>query len=181
MPDFKKSFVIAQAEVTPMEVKLLRDSVAVTLIQLLQNDGKIITPADGVVRDALPNNDYNLTNNAWLTGALTANTVAAYINNALANNKYAAFWGVATDDPAIANYIYLLRFAVGSSGGSTRGRFQLERMYAQQDVVGYFADPVIYHPTETVYVEVTNRATYATGIRLELLSLVAEPKGPFVS
>ena len=182
MPDFKKSYIITGREVTPMETKMLRDSLAQTLVALLQNDGKVITPADAVVRDALPNSDFNLTNNNWVSGTLTANTASAMINYSLANNKYAGFWGGSTDDTNIASFVYSLRFAVGGTGGATRGRFQLERAYAEQEAVFLFADPIVYHPTETVYVEVVPRAALASpGVRLELFSLVAEPKGPFVS
>lgn len=177
---FKKSYLISAREITPMEVKLLRDSLANTLANLLKNDGKVITLENAVVREGLPDDDFGEGNTDWETGALTDNTVFTFINGALANNKYAGFWGLGAQDanPVVST----IRFAVGSTGGSTRGRFHLERLYAEQEAIGYFADPIVYHPTETVFIEGEPRDTKAApGDNLVLFSLIAEPKGPFVS
>lgn len=178
----KKSFLIPARDLTPIEAKYVRDTLSETLVRLLQNDGKIINPDNAVVRDGLANADYavgNATAQNWITPALVANTVATFINNPMTNNKYAGFYGVSTSsaNPVIS----LLRFAIGATGGSTRGRFQLEMIYAELQPVGYFPDPVLYAPTETVFVEVTPYVANAAGERMVLKSLVAEPKGPFVS
>ena len=183
MPDnsYKKSYVIPGRDVPAMDAKFIRDSLAIALISLLKNDGKIIDFSSGVVRSGLANADFavgNATAQNWVTPALTANTVATYINNALVNNKYAGFYGVCSiANPACAS----LRFAVGSTGGATRGRYQLQQLYAELQSVGYFPDPIIYAPTETVFVEVVPTATVAAGEALPMLVLIAEPKGPFVS
>lgn len=177
---FKKSYLISAREITSMEVKMLRDSLAQTLANLLKNDGKVITLENAVVREGLPDDDFGEAQADWETGALTDNTVATFVNGALANNKYAGFWGLAAPDPNPV--VDTMRFAVGTTGGSTRGRFHLERLYAEQEAIGYFADPIVYHPTETIFIEVEPRDTKAApGDNLVLMSLVAEPKGPFVS
>ena len=181
--DFLRSFIITSRETDVMQVKALRDSLAVRLVSLLQHDGRVLNPNEAVVRDGLPSTDYTIANgqNTWLSPALTANTAAAHLNAALANTKYAGFWGFASDDPKMVTVgVYLLRLMLGS-GGNTLGRFQLERAWAEEITVGYFSEPVIYNPNQTVYAEITPRTTDAAGVRLQLLSLVAEPRGPFVS
>lgn len=179
---FKKSILILARELMPMDIKAQRDTLARILVQLLQHDGKVVHEDGAVVRDGLANADYgvgNATAHNWITPALVANTVATYVNLALANNKYAGFFGVNSN--SAAPVISSLRFAVGGTGGATRGRFQLERLYGELQAAGYFADAIVYHPTEVVFVEVVPHTANAAGERAPLWSLVAEPKGPFVS
>ena len=177
---YKKSFIIPALFVTQSDHKFMRDTLADHLITLLANDGKITAGDQAVVRDGLPDDDYGEAQADWETGALTDNTVATYLNGALANNKYAGFYGLAAQD---ANPVVdVLIFRVGAAGGQPRARFQMEQLYAYEVPVGFFADPVVYRATETVFVEVEPRDTKAApGDNLVLMSLVAEPKGPFVA
>ena len=176
---FKRSFVIPARSISPIEIRLMRDSLAVNLVWLLLLDAKVPHPESAVVRDGLPDDDYGEGNADWETGALTDNVVATYINGALANNKYAGFYGIAAQD---ANPVVdVVIFRVGAGGGVPRGRFQIEPLYAEQEAVGYWPEPIVYHPTETVFIEVEPRDTKAApGDNLVLMSLVGEAKGPFV-
>jgi len=160
--------------------KALTEGLAAHLIGLLMADAKIKAPTDAVVRDGLPDDDYGEGNADWETGALVDNTVATIVNGALTANKAAGFYGVAALD---ANPVVdVLIFRVGSATGSVGARFQLEQLYAFEEPVGFFPDPPVYGPTDTVFIEVEPRDTKAApGDNLPLLSLVAERKGPFVS
>ena len=183
MADFLRSFLITAREADVMQIKGLRDTLSVRLVSLLKHDGRILNPEEAVVRDGLPSTDYTIANlqNTWLSPALTANTAAAHLNAALANTKYAGFWGFGTDDPKMITVgVYLLRLMLGA-GGNTLGRYQPERVWLEQEPVAYFSEPIIYNPNQTVYVEITPRTTDAAGVRMQMFSLVAEPRGPFVS
>lgn len=177
---YKKSFIIPAMFMTMDDHKRLRDNLADHLITLLANDGKITAGDQAVVRDGLPDDDYGEGNADWETGALTDNTVATFVNGALANNKYAGFYGLAAQD---ANPVVdVIIFRVGAGGGQPRARYQIEQLYALDQPVGFFADPVVYRATETVFIEVEPRDTKAApGDNLVLMSLVAEAKGPFVA
>ena len=181
--NFLTSYLIPARETDVMGVKVLRDTLSVRLVSLLQHDGRILSPAEAVVRDGLPFTDYAIANaqNTWLSPALTANTAAAHLNAALANTKYAGFWGFGSDDPKMVTVgVYLVRLMLGAAG-NTMGRYQPERIWSEETPNAYFSEPVIFNPNQTVYAEITPRTTDAAGARLHFFSLIAEPRGPFVS
>jgi len=178
MADFSKSLLIPARAISSVEEKMVRDSLSSRLLDLLLKSGKIVNLGDGVVREALPNTDFALAAQDFITGALVINTEATYINVALAANKYLGIYFVA--NLVAAPVITVIHFRTGAGGASTKASVMPQKLWAEMEPVGYLTQPIIYVPNETVFIRVVPNAASA-GERLFIGALVAEPRGETVS
>lgn len=176
---FSASYILP-ARLVPSHIeKVLRDNLADRLVNYAINSG-IATSADAlVVRDALPNTDFGLTSNWWLSGAMVANTEMTFLTVALNNKRYVGFYGVWSE--SATPEVSMLYFRIGATGASTFALFNIEPLYAEQEAVGYFPEPIIYAPNETLFIRALPRIAAAGGARLGLKCLICEPKGEQVS
>jgi len=177
--DYQVSYVLPARLVPAYEEKKLRIELEDILAKLSINAGIVTSRESLVIRDVLPAGDLGLGNNWWLSAALVANTEMTFINVALGNRRHLAFYGVSTE--AAAPAISMAYFRIGATGSSTFLLANLEGLYAEQEPVGYFSEPVIYVPNETVFIRLLPRVTNAAGERIKLHALLAEPKGEAVS
>jgi hypothetical protein len=173
------SIMVPAVTLPSSEVKRLRDGLDAKLRQLLINAGYAHTPDEVMVRDGLPTVDFGLsTNRTWTTGALTAGTRYTYVNVALANNKFVGVYGISYYSSLYA--ISEVTLAYGASGATTLGSYEIEQLYTEQIPKGYFVEPVIYGPNDTMFFTVFPRLS-SSGETLVIMSLVAEPVGQVVA
>ena len=177
--DYQASYVLPARLVPTFKEEALRRELEEALTRLSINAGIVTSRESLVVRDVLPNADLGLATNSWLSPALVANTEVTFVTVALGNRRHLAFYGVSTESAAPS--ISMIYFRIGATGSSTFLLANLEGLYAEQETVGYFSEPVIYVPNETVFVRVLPRVTNAAGERIRLHALIAEPKGEAVS
>ncbi len=173
------SYIIPARIITTDVERAVRAELERKLTVLSLNSG-IVTSEDAlVIRDAVPNTDFGLTSNWWLSAAMVANTEMTLLTVALNNKRHVGFYGVWVEgaNPAVS----MLYFRIGATGSTTFALFNLEELYAEEIAIGYFPEPVIYVPNETLFIRALPRIAAAGGERIGLKCLIAEPKGEQIS
>ena len=167
-----QSFVLAR-ERDASKINQYAVSLGEALVKKLVDEGIVTARGEVVLREGLPNTDYGLANETWVTGAQVANQYNNYINNALNQRRYAGHYGMAnlSANPGIS----AVRYMVGAAGANTFEVVPCEAMYAEMVISAYFTPPVLYKPGETVFIQ--TYGTIAQTERFILRSLIAEPSG----
>lgn len=156
------------------KVTRYQNELSENLVTRLVNEGIVTSRGEAVVREGLPNTDYGIANEVWITAAaLTANAFNNYVNNALNQRRYSLHYGFAnlSANPGVS----AVRYMVGAAGANTMGVVPCEAMYAELIVSAYFKPPVLYKPGETVFIQL-----YARLAQIEqfvLRSMIGEPSG----
>jgi len=129
---------------------------------------------DLIIRNSLPKTDFGLTNEYWMTPTLTANAWTDYFSKELADQRFAAFYGVANQaaDPSAT----AIRFSTGEGKVKTVDVVQIEDLYTDATKVdGFFDEAIIYKHKQVCNVEVYSKA--AVSEPLILKALICEPAG----
>lgn len=135
-------------------------------------------------RDLLPN-DVGIYSGETLTGPNIGRTAnPALVAETPFPNSFPNFTATSFQSFGIYGYASLspnplideIDFSVGSA--ATLAKIPLDILYAEQDVIGYFSDPLIYNPQETVNVTLLSQVAVAAGTEsFQILGYVAEPVG----
>jgi len=153
------------------------------LTELMVRAGKVQAPNQVAVRDIRANDDLTIANgadtNEFITPALVAATNLTYVNALLAANRYLAIYAVAIDSTLPAPITML--FQVGPGGTTTRAYVDLQKLYVHDEFVGYLDDPVVYQPSDQMFIAMEIGRTDAAGQRVVLIGYVAEPMGQSIS
>lgn len=171
---YVKSILYPARELTEGEIKDLRQSAIDGLLAVALATGIGADKSEIVIREGMPNADFGVTNENWVTAALNANAWnAGVINNAMGNAKAACFWGVfnADTNPQIS----AIRWRLGANGtGATKVQVEIQDMLTELQNSAYMS-PVFYKPNDTVYIDYYGLAavTQKLGFRV----LVAERVG----
>lgn len=152
------------------------------LVQLMITAGKAQNRDQVTIREGFANSDFGLTNGTeteeFVPAATTANTDLAYINSALGNNKYAAIYSFSIVTATVRPPIVGIQFKVGTGGANTLADLEIQRGYAYEYKMWYLDDPIVYQPTDTVYVVLRNAVSQAVGaVMVALGAFLAEPAG----
>lgn len=170
------SYVFLDTQITSFEANQLRKQVAGKLLSISRDRGIGSNAAGLTVRDILPTTDLALgANEVWITGVLAAGW-NNYINSALANNRCAAFYGIACQDAAVI--VDRVQFQ-SAGGGSTYADVDIFGLYLTRNTICYLVNPIFYGPTDTVLIRVSARAAGTS--RIQAIGLIVEPQGIRVS
>jgi len=107
--------------------------------------------------------------------AIFANNVPAALTPQVANNQAVVFYGaeILLADAAGETVTYI-QFGVGAAN-NRRAQFSLEGLYGVQNATGFFSQPVVYDPQETMNIQIRARIATGVGARIRLATLIAEP------
>lgn len=149
---------------------------AADLLALRASEALSIPIEQIVIRDILPETDLGLSNEVWLTAALTANDYAGYIDQQLPTTKMLAIFSLVdiTPNPIVTG----ARFQSGSA--RTLAEVQFEAAYGfSQSPEALIRPTLIWAPNETVNIDL-----YATAVTVQTVILngfIAEAAGIQVS
>jgi len=187
------SLGVPEDELTLADIKALRDETKTKLLDLyVKETGKARESA--VVRDIFPKDDLSFNGVEWQnqTAISAADTWTEDWSKELPKTKFIGFYGIdykkAASTPAAWKYMGV-RYAVGSSGASTRKQIHIQKALKENITsVGClrsarcFHRPVLYKGTETAYVSLIANTTISQYYdQLELLGLCVEPYGAVIS
>lgn len=155
------------------------------LTELMILSGKAQSPQQITIRGSLANDDFGLTNGTdndeYTLPATTAGVDTTYINNALGNNKYVAIYSFSLINANVRMPVIRIQFKVGTGGANVLADLDLQRGWAYDWPVWFLDDPVIYQPTDNMFVNLTNATTQgANATQLPLGAFIAEPAGQTV-
>ncbi len=176
-PMYVRSILIPRRHLNEADLADVRNTLANHLTKLMIRGGYVSDASQVTVRDALPATDFTLGTETWVTGAIPATTWTNYVNAALGNARYAAFYGIwnNTANPQIV----AVRFSLGV-GGSPFQTVHTQKLGAEQVPAGLLADPVVYSPNDTVTVQVYARGAVVTE-DLGFYCMIAERLGVVAS
>jgi len=158
------------------KVKALKDEIIALAAKETNTD-----PSEWVVRDALPATDFGFNSERWVNQTVFAaiNTWQKDWDQEVDDDTYVVFYGVVLH--AINPTIYGVRFKVGSAGGTTIDTIHMQKLKAEENVIGLF-DRIIYRKEKHIYIElIADALTAQYGEEFELLCLVCEKYGEIVS
>lgn len=120
----------------------------------------------------------------WNTAALAVvgNPYSVFQNQpvvALANNKFAVFYGIAIETAPCP--VSRLTFRVGAIAGNVLAEFDLERIINATTVEGYFSQPVPIDPGQTFACQVTCRIATGAIARVQLWNMVIDTAGSVIA
>lgn len=120
----------------------------------------------------------------WNTTALAAIGTAVSVFPAAANpvlgvNKIAVFYRAVVGTAPIP--VSLLRFSQAAAATTMKAVFDLEQLVGQLVPAGYFSEPVVYEPNDTLNITVVPKIATALACNLVLGCYIIEPRGPGVS
>lgn len=155
-------------------------------IELMLRSGRGEDQAQVTPRDVRANDDLGLTagteNNEFVPAAGTAGTDLTYINNALTANKFLIIYGVAVNSVVVRPHVSAIRFQTGAAGNNTKAEVDLQRGYVYNIHSWFLDDPVLYGPSETVFIQLEVANTWALGdIMIPIMGLIFEPAGQTVA
>ena len=154
------------------------------LVDLMIASGKAQNARQVTIREVQANVDLTMTagtdDDEFLSAATTAGTDLAYVNASLGNNKYAGFYGVSVVNSSVQPAVWGVVFKIGTGGANVLADVDLQGGYAYENHVWYLDDPVIYQPTDTVYVLLRNAVSQTGGVNICLRGFLAEPAGQSV-
>jgi len=130
-----------------------------------------------VVRDVLPKTDMGLANEEWITPSLTADTWTKYFDEKLPNTRFVCFYGVA--DNAADPIVTAVAMKMGPTGGTTRGVWEIEEIFADEVPIGISDEAIMYRGGDHVFVECWAKAAGTEPLALK--GMVCEPLGEVVS
>ena len=120
-----------------------------------------------------------MTSAVALNGSHPTFNVAAPQGTAV-TNKYAGFYGISIVNASVQPAIWGVVFKIGTGGANVLADLDLQGGYAYENHVWYIDDPVIYQPTDTVYVLLRNAVSQTGGVNVCLRGFLAEPAGQSV-
>lgn len=136
---------------------------------------------DEMVRELLPLTDLGYTTEEWDNeNALGANAWTNEISHELDDDEELVIIGIF--NLTLLPQVIAARFRMGSTGATTYGVYNLQRLYAQDEVVGYFDEPIVYPAKSHVFIDYYARAVVAAGAEdIGLIGLIRKPYGEEVS
>jgi hypothetical protein len=128
--------------------------------------------------------DFGTALEQWNTAALAVVGTAyscfqAVAAPVLAANKLAVFYGVAIETVPVP--VSRLTFRAGGAAGNIIAEYDLECLISQQEIAGYFSDPVVIDPTAPFAAQVTCRIATAVLARVQLWGYIVELSGQNIS
>lgn len=156
-------------------------------IELMLKAGRGEDAAQVTPRDLRANDDLGLSQgtevNEWVPAAGTAGTDLTYINAALGANKFLIIYGIVVRSiQPVRPFVTAVRFKTGSAGANTKAEVDLQRGYAYEMWSWYLDDPVVYGPSETVFIQLEVGQTWVLGdIEVPISGYVFEPAGQTVA
>ncbi len=144
-------------------------------------DVRQITP-----RDVRANDDLGITagteNNEYVPAAGVAGTDLTYINQALTSNKFLIIFGIAVNSVATRPLISAVRFQTGAAGNNTKAEVDLQRGYPYNIHSWFLDDPVLYGPSETVFIQLEVANSWSVGdVTVPIMGIIFEPAGQTVA
>lgn len=143
-----------------------------------------LPPESVDVREFQPILDAGAALDQWNTAALavvgTAYTVfQAIAAPTLAANKIAVFYkvGVETIPPPVSRLI----FRKGGAAGNIVGIFDLEHLFTQERLEGYFSQPQVFDPTDIFALQVLARIATGVLARVPMGAWIIERAGQVVA
>ena len=145
---------------------------------------RVAAQGDYIARPPQNIADFGCVLDQWNTAALAAVGTAYTVFQAVAapavGNRQVIVWykvAVETAPPPVS----ILSLQEGAAGRTTFGVFDLEQLYAKQQVEGYFSEPIVYPPNSVMRILVTCRAVTGVPAVVILGGFVIEPMGPQIS
>jgi len=168
--------IIPQSALQADKLKAYLETVKAKLMAKPSGSGEL-------VRDLSPSTDLGFATEVWdNTGTLSANDWTNDISHELDEDEEIVIIGVfnLTDDPQVT----AVRFRLGSTGATTLAIFNLERLYAEEEVVAYFDEKdVIYYPKKQyVYIDYYSKSSVTAGLeKIGLIGFIRKPYGEEIS
>lgn len=180
------SAAIPFQELTPDSIRNAKVRARRRGYELMLRSGRGESPEQVTVRDLRANDDLGLSQgtetNEWVPAAGTAGTDLTFINSALGANKFLVVYGCAVVSAQVRPYVTAIRFKTGAAGANTKLEVDLQRGYAYEIPSWYLDDPVVYGPSETVFIQLEVAVTWAVGdLTLALAGYIFEPSGQTVA
>jgi len=154
------------------------------LVDLMIASGKAQNARQVTIREIQASVDLGMSagtdSDEFISAATTANTDTVYVNSSLGNNKYAGFYGVSIVNASVQPAIWGIVFKIGTGGANVLADLDLQGGYGYENPVWFVDDPVIYQPTDTVYVILRNAVSQSGGVNVCLRGFLAEPAGQSV-
>ncbi len=169
------SYIVPRSEISYEDLGRLKTDAWNLLGASISSKGE--NPGNYIIRDILPQTDLGITsaaNDSWVF-SLTAGDNQV-VSKKLDDDTHVVFIGVAYPDQS--KVVSKITFARGSA--EVLAIYQIQKLYAEREPVGYFKQPVAYSGGDTVTVRFTATADDSTE-QLILLGYVAEPKGKHIS
>ena len=179
------SVAIPYQELTLDSIRNAKMMTRSRIVDLMMKSGKASAPNQVTVRAPKANTDLGIANGTdtdeFVTAALTANTDNVYINSALANNRYFGVYGISVRHINPRPPIHEVLLRIGTGGANVLANLDLQAGYAYRDWCWFLDDPVIYQPTDTVYVTLGVAVTSGAGtVWVVPMGYIAEPAGQLV-
>lgn len=186
------SVSVPEDELTIDDIRALREETKNRLLDLyVKETGK--GRETGVVRDIFPKDDFGFNGVEWQNQTLgVENTWTKDWSKELPKTKFVGFYGI-DYKKAVTTFaawnIMGVRYAVGSSGASTRKQVHIQNSQ-RNNITGTgslvsarcYHRPVLYKGTETVYIVFSPLAAVTQYYdQLQLIGLLVEPYGAMIS
>jgi len=169
------SYIVPRSEISYEDLGRLKTDAWNLLGASIASKGE--SPNNYIIRDILPNTDLGITtatNDNWVFN-LTAGDNEV-VSKKLEDDTHIVFVGVAYPDTS--KVVSKITFSRGKA--EVLAIYQIQKLYAERDPVGYFKQPVAYSGGDTVTITLTATAD-DTAEQLVLLGYLAEPKGKHIS
>lgn len=179
---YSTSYITASTDMSLEDRRAARNSAQQWLIKSAAELRVRFNEQDLLVRDIFPNTDVGLAaQQDWLiAGAGVVGTELQYIATALTVDRLIAFYGCGSL-MATPN-LSMLRLTQGAASATTRGQYQLEKLWNREDPNGFFSEPVGFLRQETPRAMVMPKVAFAANTeRLVLHGRVLEPIGGVIS
>ena len=183
------AYAIPVDELSIAKMESFRDKARAAALKRAQALKLATTMDELVFREAYPATDFGAgatgyTNETYITGAAAANAWTSVFDTAavpqLGNNKIAVFYKIMNEDAAPA--CTAVRFRLGATGATTLGWFHIEQFQnVKMTPEVYLSEPIVYNPSQWLFIEFYARAAIAVGERLQFGCFIAEPVGEQVS
>lgn len=139
------SVVIPRSDLTLEKIEQIKQITIQGIEEAIRSKGK--EPANYVITDALPKDDFGLTNNEWRITYTTPYTEETKVNVKVPEDKFIGIYGVAIYSAVpITTYIKFVK------GVNTLAVLELEKLYNKEDVEGYFKFPIIYEENSNMQI-----------------------------
>jgi hypothetical protein len=134
-----------------------------------------------MVRDLLPLTDLGYSTEEWDNeNALNANAWTNDIDHELDDDEEVVILGIF--NLTLNPQVIAVRFRVGGTGATTYGIYNLQTLYAQDEVVGWLDEPIVYKPKSNPYIDYYARAAVTAGSeKIGLIGFIRKPYGEEVS
>ena len=138
--------VIPRSDLTLEKIEQLRQITIRGIEEAIKSKGK--NPEDYIITDALPKEDFGLPNNEWKITYTAAYTEETKVNLKVPEDKFIGIYGV-----AIYSAVPITTYIKFKKGVNTLAVYELEKLFMEDVVEGYFKFPIIYRENDDMKID----------------------------